>query len=88
MLSIYLTIFLLLSTIRIDHVGDNRLEHFNHNTKGYGIEYYDPISFYDGNPKIGLESISFSYNGINYAFSSIENKNIFIAEQRILTIAF
>jgi len=78
MLSIYVTLFLLLSTMRVDYVGDNRIEHFNRNPRGYGIEYYDPISFYDGEPRIGLESIPFTYNGITYTFSNAENKSRFI----------
>jgi hypothetical protein len=81
-------LFLMNGAYRSDHEMENRVVHFNHDPRNYGIEYYDPISFYKGNPRIGLESIPFAYNGIIYVFSSTDNKKEFVEKARDLEPRF
>jgi len=42
------------------------------------VEGYDLVSYFEGNPKKGEESISTNYKGVNYYFISKENKATFI----------
>lgn len=70
-------------TFRLDYVAEHRIDNFNINPKQYAINYYDPISFYNNSPQIGLTSISFYYNGVLYTFANEENKNKFIENFRL-----
>lgn len=83
-------LFLLLSTnpMRIDYIADHRVDNFNINNRGHAIDYYDPISFYNGEPRIGLESIPFTYNGVTYLFFSEENKAKFLENHKDLEPRF
>ena len=52
----------------------------NLDEKGVVIDGYDPVAYFTlGKPTKGIETISSSYNGASYYFSSNENKNIFDA---------
>lgn len=88
MLNFLLFMLLASNPMRIDHIGDHRIDHFNKNNRGHAIDYYDPISFYKGEPRIGLESISFNYNGVTYLFFNEENKSEFIKKHKDLEPRF
>lgn len=45
---------------------------FNHK-KGVAIEGYDPVSYFEGDPKQGQEKYSSAYRGVTYWFSSDDN---------------
>lgn len=55
-----------------------RKTEFNLDDSGIAIDGYDPVSYFtkDG-PKEGKKSISASYMGVTYLFSSEENKKTF-----------
>jgi len=75
---IALTTILLLaftvSGIAQKNIGDD----FNQK-KGVAIEGYDPVSYFQGQPKEGKENHSSVYEGVKYLFSSEENLNKFKA---------
>ena len=66
----------LLSSFQSTPTKDFRLKHFNLE-KNVAIEGYDPVSYFQGKPKKGSSSISVSYLGIIYKFSSETNKATF-----------
>ncbi len=80
MINILLLLLALSGNLRIDHVTAHRADHFNLTNERVAIDYYDPISFYKGTPRIGLKSISFTYNAVIYCFSNDENKDEFIKD--------
>jgi YHS domain-containing protein len=45
--------------------------------KNSALEGYDPVSYFEGTPKEGEESIQFSYKGITYFFASTSSVNKF-----------
>ncbi len=86
---IILIAFLLIdNAFRIDYIAEHRIDNFNINSKRIAINYYDPISFYNNKPQIGLESIAFSYNGIIYTFANEANKEKFIEKFRAIEPRF
>lgn len=86
---IILIAFLLFDNgLRIDYVAEHRIDNFNINSKRIAINYYDPISFYNHKPQIGIEAISFNYNGVAYTFTNEENKNKFIEKFKDLEPRF
>jgi hypothetical protein len=58
-----------------------RAAHFYTIDNNVGLEYFDPITFFEGDPKLGDENIPFANNGINYLFVSWENQKKY-AENR------
>lgn len=52
------------------NVGEDRL----------AIEGYDPVSYFDGQPKKGDKAITTEYEGIVYRFTSEANRDRFLAE--------
>lgn len=56
-------------------------EQFNYNVNNQNIALhgYDPVSYFQGQPIEGRNSLSYKYNNINYIFSSEENLKIFIS---------
>lgn len=53
-----------------------RQKHYNIK-KNIGLEGYDPVSYFDGKPMEGKESITLTYNGITYQFGSQANLDKF-----------
>lgn len=45
--------------------------------KGVAIQGYDPVSYFNNKPTLGIEEISFSLENITYYFSSNENRELF-----------
>ncbi|TRX50425.1 YHS domain-containing protein [Fulvivirga sp. M361] len=56
--------------------GEIRKKHFNLK-KNVAIQGYDPVSYFDHDPKKGDMNISYKYNGILYYFSSQSNLEAF-----------
>jgi YHS domain-containing protein len=55
---------------------ENRTEIYNLK-KGLALEGYDPVSFFDGNPKEGGSELKYIYKGVTYFFTSSINLNKF-----------
>lgn len=87
-LYVLITLLFSSSTFRIDYVAEHRLDNFNTDDKQYAIDYYDPISFYDNEPRVGLTSISFQYNGVIYTFIDETNKEKFLVNFKDLEPRF
>lgn len=80
MINFLFFLFLVSGNMRIDHVTAHRADNFNISGDRISIDYYDPISFYKGSPRIGLKSISFTYNSVIFCFADIDNKNQFLKD--------
>jgi YHS domain-containing protein len=53
-------------------------KHYNISKQSLAIEGYDPVAYFTNNEAIkGLKENMVSYQGINYLFSSITNKELF-----------
>lgn len=53
---------------------EQRKATFNTNEHNVVNDGYDPVSYFDGKPLMGLESISLAYSGVIYWFATEENK--------------
>jgi YHS domain-containing protein len=53
-----------------------RTEHFNIK-KSIALQGYDPVSYFDGKPTEGQESVRYTYKGITYFFTGHVNLNKF-----------
>jgi YHS domain-containing protein len=74
-----LTLFLVLSVILVMAQTEAvRKEKYNIK-KSIAIDGYDPVSYYDGEPREGDDNLSFSYKGVKYLFASATNQNKFKA---------
>lgn len=51
-------------------------KHYN-TTKGFAIEGYDPVSYFQDTPKKGNNKYIVAYGGVKYKFSSKENLDTF-----------
>jgi len=51
---------------------------YNH-VDGVAIKGYDPVSYFDRDPKKGDPSITYSFDGLTYRFASEANKDKFKA---------
>nr|WP_298791276.1 YHS domain-containing (seleno)protein [uncultured Allomuricauda sp.] len=52
----------------------------DYNTKkGYAVNGYDVVAYFDGNAINGSKEFSTEYDGVNFKFSSQENKDKFTA---------
>lgn len=61
----------------------------NLDSKGVVIDGYDPVAYFTlGKPTRGSESITSSYNGSSYYFSSEENKKLFDADPKKYEVQF
>jgi len=54
-------------------------KHFNL-SDGVALDGYDPVSYFDGEPLEGEESITADFEGITYQFASESNKEKFLAD--------
>jgi YHS domain-containing protein len=71
------TIFLALAVISVMAQTEAvRKEKYNVK-KNVAIDGYDPVSYFEGEPKEGKDNLSHSYRGITYLFSSTSNQNKF-----------
>lgn len=69
----------LLLAIVVPAIGQNSGRVGVFNTKGnVAMQEYDPISYFNGNPKEGKEEFSFNYKGIIYYFIDAKNRATFI----------
>lgn len=73
MKKIAITLFLMLGYISF-------AQSIDYNTKkGYAINGYDVVAYFDGNAINGSKEFSTEYDGVNFKFSSQENKDKFTA---------
>jgi YHS domain-containing protein len=57
-----------------------RVKHFNIDKTSIAIEGYDPVAYFISNKAIeGKKDLNYAYEGITYHFSSVKNKELFIA---------
>lgn len=54
-----------------------RAAHYCTLDNNIALEYFDPITFFEGDPKVGKENIPFAFNGVNYQFVSWEHQKEF-----------
>ena len=55
----------------------------DYNTKkGYAVNGYDVVSYFNRKPKEGKKEFTTTYDGVNYKFFSKENMEKFIAEPK------
>lgn len=50
---------------------------WNVNKKGYAVEGYDVVSYFEGEPMKGSKAISYSYRGVTFLFSTKEHRETF-----------
>lgn len=62
----------------IEYDNEKRRYHFFTTDEGIAINYMDPVSYWDGNPKEGLDKLFFVNNAVAFAFSSEANKGRYI----------
>ena len=67
---------LFLAQLVLAQTDEVRKKNFNVK-KNIAIEGYDPVSYFEGNPKEGEENLSVSHKGITYLFSSAANASRF-----------
>lgn len=72
----YLSALIILSGILLSQ-SYNRAFHFYTIETNVAMEFMDPMSYFQGDPKPGIDTITFSNNGVNYVFSSWENQQKF-----------
>nr|WP_299486295.1 YHS domain-containing (seleno)protein [uncultured Allomuricauda sp.] len=73
MKKIAITLFLMLGYISF-------AQSIDYNTKkGYAANGYDVVAYFDGNAINGSKEFSTQYDGVNFKFSSQENKDKFTA---------
>jgi YHS domain-containing protein len=53
-----------------------RTKHFN-TKKNLALNGYDPVSYFDGEPREGANAFTFNYKGIRYQFINAANLNKF-----------
>jgi YHS domain-containing protein len=54
-----------------------RAKHFNLDKGKLAVQGYDVVSYFMGEPQKGKESLSFTYLGIEYWFSNLDNQKLF-----------
>lgn len=60
----------------------------NLNEDGFVLHGYDPLSYFDGQPALGEDSITASHGGMSFKFSSEENKDRFMSSPEKYIPAF
>jgi YHS domain-containing protein len=53
-----------------------RTKHFN-TKKSLALDGYDPVSYFDGPPREGVNAFTYKHKGISYQFINAENLNKF-----------
>lgn len=48
--------------------------------KGYAVNGYDVVSYFDDQPQEGNKDITYTFDGVNYQFSSDSNREKFISD--------
>ena len=61
-------------------LADSRRDQYNVNAAGLGMKGYDPVSYHEGDPHKGLESISLIHNTIRYNFASQDSRHRFATD--------
>ncbi len=59
---------------------EQRLADFDLEKGGLAVHGYDPVSYFENGPQKGSKSITTTFKGVTYRFSSEENKQKFIAD--------
>lgn len=78
-----LLIILFLGKINYAQSDNIRLKHFNIDKNNVAISGYDPVAYFTQNKAVkGSKEFAVNANGIIYYLSTIENKNIFIANYK------
>jgi len=57
-----------------------RTEEFSLSKKGLALDGYDPVAYFDAGPVKGSKSISHTFKGVQYYFSSEGNRQKFIED--------
>ena len=76
--SLRLTLLLLLSVPVLSFGQEESSTEFNVNKQGVLIDGYDVVSYFLGSVQKGKSTISVEKDGVNYWFSTEENKEIFL----------
>lgn len=76
MRSIIILLFIASFTQAVAQPEAVRQKHFN-TKKNVALDGYDPISYFDGEPKEGKPEISHTYKGVTYYFVTINNLSKF-----------
>jgi len=71
-----LLIFLVVPSCLLGQGEVVRRKHYNIKND-IGVDGYDPVTYFEGGPKEGRETIKFSYKGVTYFFSSPNTLNKF-----------
>jgi len=77
MKNIVIALIILSATVGTAYTQD--LSHDFNAKKGIAIEGYDPVSYFNGNPKKGNHNFKATYHGVIYWFSSDKNLELFKA---------
>ena len=56
---------------------ESRRDQFNINASGMAMKGYDPVSYHEGEPRKGLESITLTHKNIRYSFVTQESRSRF-----------
>ena len=56
--------------------------HVNRTRDGVGIQGYDPVSYFDGAPAKGTETIEYTFEGTRYRFRNAANRDRFASDPR------
>ncbi len=76
-------IMILVSLTSLNLLGQSanwRKQNFNLSKNSVAISGYDPVSYFNGKPKVGNPNNFYEYEGILYYFSSDSNKSQFVLE--------
>ena len=71
----------LISLISVEAFSQRDLENYNQ-SKGIAIEGYDPVAYFDNDPKKGKKEYALSYKGLKYQFANEQNKEAFKSNPR------
>lgn len=76
---ILITILSLISLISFSQTDFNvRKKHFNLDKNSLAIQGYDPISYFEGKPQKGNALYLIFYKGVQYYFTSVSHKELFL----------
>ena len=78
MKTIFFSILLLFSIVNVSAQQSQRVKNFNINKSSLAIDGYDPVAYFTLKKAIeGKKEISLSVEGINYYFSTPQNRDLF-----------
>jgi YHS domain-containing protein len=78
MKTLFFSILLLFSIVNVSAQQSQRVKNFNINKSSLAIDGYDPVTYFTLKKAIeGKKEISLSVEGINYYFSTPQNRDLF-----------